>query len=691
MTLPSTRDWIFSIKTFVAAMLALYIALASELPRPYWAMATVYIVSNPFVGATTSKALYRALGTLLGAAVSVLLVPPLVEMPFVLSLASALWIGVMLYLAMTDRTARSYVFLLAGYSLALIALPTVNAPEGIFDVAITRSEEIILGITCGAVVNSIVFPSKLAPVLGERTAAWFRDAAVYARETLAGRTAEKASTDSRQRMATMINSLEFLLSQLSYDGTRPDIVLQARELRARMSLLLPIISALSDPLRSLLAEPTREAATMRDVVERLSVWIEDTRRKPGSHADSTVRLVARELREEIASLEPPRETLEHWHAALLSTVLWRLKFMVDIWEDCVTLQHAISVDETRSWAPQFRHWRIGVVKPYFDYGMMLFSTLSTVLAVLVGSVLWIETGWVDGAGGVSLGAVACCFFAALDDPAPQVFRFFIASSISIVVAGVYLFVVLPNIHTFEMVVVAFAVPFICIGTLIPNPKFSQTAGVVAFSTATFISLQSAYEANFETFLNGNLSAEVGLLFAYLWVRVTRPFGAELSARRLTRSSWNDLVLAASPHALATQREMAARMLDRLLQLLPRLASTDAPDRLHPQVETFRDMRVGLNVLDLQVEREIADPRLHAAIDDVLVGVRAHFERCVEHNTRQIPPHSLLEAIDAALDRSIEPAARGEPAKVMHTLISLRLATFPDTPPPTSLRVAASPA
>ena len=56
MTYPTSREWIFSVKTFAASMLALYIGLRLELPRPYWAMATVYIVSNPFVGATRSKA-----------------------------------------------------------------------------------------------------------------------------------------------------------------------------------------------------------------------------------------------------------------------------------------------------------------------------------------------------------------------------------------------------------------------------------------------------------------------------------------------------------------------------------------------------------------------------------------------------------------------------------------------------------
>ncbi|HEY3848345.1 MAG TPA: FUSC family protein, partial [Acetobacteraceae bacterium] len=45
--LPSWRDWIFSAKTFVGAMLALWIALRMGLDRPYWAMATAYIVAQP--------------------------------------------------------------------------------------------------------------------------------------------------------------------------------------------------------------------------------------------------------------------------------------------------------------------------------------------------------------------------------------------------------------------------------------------------------------------------------------------------------------------------------------------------------------------------------------------------------------------------------------------------------------------
>lgn len=96
MTFPTWRDWLFSGKAFLASMAALFIALSLDLPRPYWAMAAVYVVANPLAGATSSKGLFRALGTLIGAAASVLFVPLFVNAPVLLSLVVALWTGTLL-------------------------------------------------------------------------------------------------------------------------------------------------------------------------------------------------------------------------------------------------------------------------------------------------------------------------------------------------------------------------------------------------------------------------------------------------------------------------------------------------------------------------------------------------------------------------------------------------------------------
>ena len=120
---------VFALRTFAAAMLALSIAFWLDMPRPYWAMASVYITSNPLTGATRSKALYRMLGTLIGAAGTIALVPNLVDVPELLSLAIALWVGILLSFSLIDGTPRSYVFILSGYTVALLGFPIISAPR----------------------------------------------------------------------------------------------------------------------------------------------------------------------------------------------------------------------------------------------------------------------------------------------------------------------------------------------------------------------------------------------------------------------------------------------------------------------------------------------------------------------------------------------------------------------------------
>jgi len=65
-SLVTTTNVIFSIKTFLAAMLAYFIAIRFGLPRPFWAVATVYIVAHPLSGAIPSKSVYRLIGTMIG-------------------------------------------------------------------------------------------------------------------------------------------------------------------------------------------------------------------------------------------------------------------------------------------------------------------------------------------------------------------------------------------------------------------------------------------------------------------------------------------------------------------------------------------------------------------------------------------------------------------------------------------------
>src|SRR5262244_439705 len=155
------RPIIFSVNCWIATIFALFIAFSLDLKSPAWAMTTVYLTSQPLSGVMRAKAVYRVIGTFIGGVAMVAIVPNLVDAPELTTLAIILWVALCVFVSLLDRTPRSYVFVLAGYTAALIGFPTVLAPGTVFDTAVSRVEEITIGVVCAAVVHSLIFP-KLA-------------------------------------------------------------------------------------------------------------------------------------------------------------------------------------------------------------------------------------------------------------------------------------------------------------------------------------------------------------------------------------------------------------------------------------------------------------------------------------------------------------------------------------------------
>ncbi|MER2296287.1 MAG: FUSC family protein [Pseudomonas sp.] len=666
-SVPPARDWFYGVRTFAASMIALYIALLLQLPRPYWAMATVYIVSSPFVGPTSSKALYRALGTLLGAAGAIFLVPPLVQSPLLLSIAIALWTGTLLFLSLNLRTANNYVLMLAGYTLPMIALAVVDNPLAVFDVASSRAQEICLGIVCAAVVGAVFWPRRLAPVVVGATGNWFSEAIRYSDTYLSRDASADKVGGMRVAMVTTFNSLELMIGQLGHEGAGPHTLKNARELRGRMIHLLPVIDALDDALVALEGRAPAHFAQLQPVLEAARQWLKGT-------ADSASVARWASLHEQIDRLQPGAAALDQRAELLLSNALYRLTEWADLWQDCCSLQHALRTDDAKPWRAVYRHWRLGRLTAFFDRGLMLYSVASTVLAIIFACGLWIGLGWNDGASAVILAAVSCSFFAAMDDPAPQIYRFFFWTLMSVIFSSLYLFLVLPNLHDFPMLVLAFAVPFICIGTLTVQPRFYLGTLLTIVNTSTFISIQGAYDADFFTFLNANLAGPVGLLFAFIWTLVMRPFGVELAAKRMTRFAWRDIVGMTETATLAEHRQVGVQMLDRLMQHLPRLSQTGQDSGV-----ALRDLRVGLNLLDLLAYMPRASQQARARLRTVIEEVGAHYAACLRAGERLHAPPALLRNMERArlalnLDELYE---RGNArTHLLHALSGLRLALLP---------------
>ena len=663
--IPPARDWFYGVRTFAASMIALYIAMLMQMPRPYWAMATVYIVSSPFVGPTSSKALYRAVGTLTGAAAALLFVPMFVQSPYVLVVVIALWTGTLLFLSMHLRTANNYALMLAGYTLPLIALPVVDNPLAIWDVAEARTEEIFLGIVCAAVVGSLFWPRRLAPVFDGAVSKWFSDAVTYSQRFLTRNVQPDEVSTLRASMVATFNSLELMIGQLPHEGARPQTVRNIKELRGRMIHLLPVVDALDDALYALQRRTPELVDKFAPLLAATIEWLDRT--------DASVEHW-QALRAQLEALQPSAEALDDRKQLLFSNALYRLAEWIDLWQDLRSLQEAIRCDSQDNWRAVYRHWRLGRLTPFLDRGLMLYSAASTVLAIIVASVLWILLGWTDGGSAVILAAVACSFFAAMDDPAPQIYRFFFWTAMSVLFASLYLFLILPNLHDFPMLVLAFAVPFICVGTLTVQPRFYLGMLLTIVNTSSFISIQGAYDADFLSFANSNLAGPMGLLFAFIWTLVARPFGSELAAKRLTRFSWRDIVGMTEPANLAEHRHLGVQMLDRLMQHLPRLAMTGQDTGV-----ALREVRVALNLLDLLAYAPRVQGVPNVLLRQVVAEVGEYFKACLKAGERLPAPAPLLMTLDRTRRALNGQGLEGDGETrlhLLHALAGLRLALLP---------------
>ncbi|MDN3275509.1 FUSC family protein [Frankia sp. RB7] len=659
-------DLIFALKTFAASMLALVIALAMDLPRPYWAMATVYITSQPLAGATSSKAFFRVMGTLAGATMTVALVPNLVNAPELLCLAIALWVGLCLYLSLLDGTPRSYVFMLAGYTVALIGFPSVSEPGAIFDTAVARLEEISLGIICASLVSTIVFPRSVAPAVAHRVDSWLSDARRLSSVVLLREGTNDTRRGKRLKLATDIVEIDTLSTHLAYDQlTDRNAVTGLGEIRLRMLMLLPVIASLEDRLAALGEEALRRQPELKQILEGLAQWIV---------SDIGARQPAERIRAMIVERQAVLDDSASWERIIITSLLSRLRELVDLSRDCRELTEAIAENRNVSTLDLAFHSEAGAAPVrHRDRGLALWSAAGAAVAILICCAFWIGTGWPDGASAPMMAAVACSFFAAQDEPARFIRSFGLWSLVAIVVVAIYLFALVPAISHIEVLVVALAPTFLFYGFLIARPTTAGTGMALAANTATLLALQSTYIADFASYANSAVAFFVGVLIAEIVTRIARGVGAEWIANRLVLSSWITIAVAAERRGKRDRAEFAGLMLHRLGLLVQRIAFLSESDRR--DADSLVQLRIGINIIDLRRARYGLAASTIAVIDDMLDQLAI----ACRNYTGGGMPRELLTSVDRALAQAVKDPNDSAREDALIGLVGIRRGLFPDAP------------
>jgi uncharacterized membrane protein YccC len=95
------------------------------------------------------------IGTLVGAAMGVVMIGLFAQSPLAFDAAMALWAAVCVYFGTKARQFETYALALTWLTTGIIAYGSIASPAGAFTVAITRTAEVTLGVVCAGLAAAL--------------------------------------------------------------------------------------------------------------------------------------------------------------------------------------------------------------------------------------------------------------------------------------------------------------------------------------------------------------------------------------------------------------------------------------------------------------------------------------------------------------------------------------------------------
>jgi len=502
------QAWIFVFKCLLAIYLTAWLSMLLQLQQPATAMITVAIVMHPQRGMVLAKSFYRAIGTLAGSLFAVLLMAVFPQQSELLILGLSLWVGLCSGGAVLHRNFMAYGFVLAGYTAAVVALPAVSDPHRVFDSAMLRVSEVMLGIVVAALVSDIVWPVRLRDILQRTEREHYEHFMAFARESALGRIPRAELEQAHLRGVRAAVQLEDLRASVVFEDP------QARARSSRMRLLNLRYMAAATSFQSL-----------HHLINRLE------RNHHGRTAQALIHLYAPIG----AALAPGGALAPRPLAVRLDACEAQLKSLSAQWrsrlrqEPDLLLEFDSGVTLMRRFAGELRDFAaleatlretVGylpgtservVFKRSNDKMAALIAAARTFFTMLGLGVFWQATDWPSGTTAMLLATLFSGLLATLGAPVAVTRLTLIGFALGVVASYVSSFGLLPGSDGFTMLVLG-TLPLLLIGPYL-STRNDTLPGVGAGYTLGFVltlALKSPMVYDPEHFINEALASLFGL-------------------------------------------------------------------------------------------------------------------------------------------------------------------------------------
>ena len=571
---PTRLDWIFAIKTYVAGILALYIAFSLDLAYPIWAIGTVFIIANPYSGMASSKSLYRVLGTLIGAIVSIAVTPFLINTPWLFTFFLAAWVGVCLYISMLDRTSRSYVFMLAGYTVVIISYNIIYLADtvSIFDMAIGRFLEITLGVVCSAVISTCFFPLHIGPAVETRVSQAIQDTKLLFDQILLDEQLqkEKQHYDYTQLLGNITrdtSEIHVMAVHLSYEKSAlQGMTKPLQEMLHQLTLLVANLVAISERMKQLDQIDMTYRADLTQMHVHIAEFLHDDHDIQEHQLNDLPKQFEPDFNLLMDSARPEQRLALQSLKMDIRHFIQNVRAVKLIWQRIQNGDDSLPKSITPLTTPYPSLHR--------DHGVAVRGGISAFLVILIATSFWILSGWKSGFMMAVMAAISACILTAMDNPVPALKLFIRATIYAAVIVFIYAYGIFPHVSSFWELAVVLA-PFIIFCLLLfPHPPLAGLGLPLIMGMIMGLNLHNTYALDQVAFFDSAIGTVIGPIISVYIIQMVRSMSPDMTVQRILSLHYkavrNALYL---PYGVDFKRHLRS-MLDRIGVLNSKLVQSE---------------------------------------------------------------------------------------------------------------------
>jgi uncharacterized membrane protein YccC len=662
--------WIFVLRTFLAVCAALWIAFRLGFTSPSTAMTTVFIVSLPQAGQVLAKSFYRTIGTLAGAAIAILLVGNIVQDRTLFIVLLAAWLGICTTGAAYFRGFQAYAFVLSGYTASIIALPALAQPQAVFDIALFRVSEVMLGIFCAGVFADLLLPNRVTDQLIKAVREGYASFIDYLQQARDGRLELAAFEES---------NLAFITRAIEFEGLResgyfenPEIRVRSARLRLYNAEFMNVGTAFYG-FYAMLGRRRRAGdeaivAAFRALSDPLLMALQPGGRPPANAAEA--RRVLSDLREFRSQL--PRR-LRATHVEVDTATRAAGKAFPEIRFDTVARQFDRFLEAltrvTEAYAAldqlgaKLPH-RVAPFSPHTETLGAVMMGLRAFLTVLLVAGFWIVSAWPAGASATIIAGVICALFAAAPKPAVAARNLLYGFIIAMPAAGFLLFAVLPHLEGFALLCAAFA-PFAMASVYaMATPSIAGIGLGFNLLFANLVGINNVMDYDPIGFFNNGIAQILGVIAGLLMLTAIMPAAPREFALRMRAQLRRNAELACRAPLIGLRARFESRTRDSLVQLVSR-ADHSRGEHLPQLAHALAVLDLGDAIIHLRRAARDAGARFPAPMLNALL----HNILALLHRPSPIKRAAALAAVEAAI--ALQPDIYQLPSVVIDDVASDR--------------------